>query len=92
MYGRWTGINDHVAIINVYGPHNKEELWNSIFEFMSNKNAIWIIFGDFNEVRFKEERAGTNFVAREAIILYQEQGFMTSIRGAVNLRDLACRV
>ncbi len=30
-------------------------------EVKSGKEGIWLIFGDFNAVRFKEERRGSRF-------------------------------
>ncbi|GKE09611.1 reverse transcriptase domain, reverse transcriptase zinc-binding domain protein [Tanacetum coccineum] len=33
---------------------------------MNSKEVIWILFGDFNVVRTREERSGSNFVERDA--------------------------
>nr|GEU48056.1 reverse transcriptase domain, reverse transcriptase zinc-binding domain protein [Tanacetum cinerariifolium] len=69
----WLGAPCEVGLINVYGPQSsslKEILWSSI-EHVVNSNssdAIWIVFGDFNAVRCREERVGTNFDQREASV------------------------
>ncbi|GKF51708.1 RNA-directed DNA polymerase, eukaryota, partial [Tanacetum coccineum] len=58
IVGSWSGMQGKVGILNVYAPqdsHLKEELWSSIELLLSNINASWIVFGDFNVVRFQEE-------------------------------------
>ncbi|GJZ76785.1 putative RNA-directed DNA polymerase [Tanacetum coccineum] len=68
-FGSLTGINHKVALLNIYTPQassDKVLLWNSIENLINSMDAIWIIFGDFNVVRCKEERAGTIFKACEA--------------------------
>ncbi|GJS08858.1 RNA-directed DNA polymerase, eukaryota [Tanacetum coccineum] len=44
----------------------KEALWLPIELLINSINVIWIIFGDFNVVRSRDERAGSNFDQREA--------------------------
>ncbi|GJZ65400.1 RNA-directed DNA polymerase, eukaryota [Tanacetum coccineum] len=44
----------------------KEELWLELESLMNSKEAIWILFGDFNMVRICEERLGSNFVEWDA--------------------------
>nr|GEW14102.1 hypothetical protein [Tanacetum cinerariifolium] len=69
----WLGAPCKVGLINVYGPQSsslKEILW-SLNEHVINSNssdAIWIVFGDSNAVRCREERVGTNFDQREASV------------------------
>ncbi|GKD40055.1 nucleotide-binding alpha-beta plait domain-containing protein [Tanacetum coccineum] len=58
-----------VALLNIYTPQassDKVLLWNSIENLINSIDTIWIIFGDFNVVRCKEERAGMIFKACEA--------------------------
>ncbi|GKC22061.1 RNA-directed DNA polymerase, eukaryota, reverse transcriptase zinc-binding domain protein, partial [Tanacetum coccineum] len=55
--------------VNVYGPqgsHRKDELWRELLSIMSSREAVWILFGDFNTVRSHNERFGTLFVERDA--------------------------
>ncbi|GKC24231.1 RNA-directed DNA polymerase, eukaryota [Tanacetum coccineum] len=69
IVGSWSGMQGKVGILNVYAPqdsHLKEELWSSIELLLSNINASWIVFGDFNVVRFQEERNGSRFNSSEA--------------------------
>ncbi|GJS67861.1 cytochrome P450 [Tanacetum coccineum] len=69
VIGSWNGLEGKIGILNVYAPqasHLKEVLWSSIDSFLASVNAAWIIFGDFNVVRFQEERMGCRFIAGEA--------------------------
>nr|GEX13213.1 RNA-directed DNA polymerase, eukaryota [Tanacetum cinerariifolium] len=73
MSKSWLGAPCKVGLINVYGPQSsslKEILWSSIEQIVNSNSsdAIWIVFGDFNAVRCREERVGTNFNQREASI------------------------
>ncbi|GKA89823.1 RNA-directed DNA polymerase, eukaryota [Tanacetum coccineum] len=59
VYGTWIPCNVKVLLISIYAPQqpaHKRDLW----EYMSTLLGRWsgevIIMGDFNEVRFKEER------------------------------------
>ncbi|GJY95354.1 zinc finger, CCHC-type containing protein, partial [Tanacetum coccineum] len=56
-------------ILNVYAPqagHFKEALLSSIEALLVSTNATWIVFGDFNVVRYQEERSGCCFNKGEA--------------------------
>ncbi|GJT04635.1 putative RNA-directed DNA polymerase, eukaryota, reverse transcriptase zinc-binding domain protein [Tanacetum coccineum] len=56
-------------MINVYGPQEtsaKSSLWNRITEFMHQHNRKFILFGDMNTVRDKNERSGSLFSRNEA--------------------------
>ncbi|GJR61903.1 putative RNA-directed DNA polymerase [Tanacetum coccineum] len=69
VVGRWHGINEKVALVNVYGPQQssqKKALWIELHSLISSRNAIWIIFRDFNAVRFPKERVGCSFSISEA--------------------------
>lgn len=64
----WSGIGEKVAMLNIYAPQGEnqmEELWNNLLNIISSRHVIWIVFGDFNAVQFKEEHAGTAFSDRE---------------------------
>ncbi|GKC39023.1 cytochrome P450 [Tanacetum coccineum] len=63
------GISDQVILLNVYGPQSsarKEALWSEIYDLNARYNGIWIIFGDFNVVRSRDERSGSIFKERDA--------------------------
>ncbi|PWA77843.1 Endonuclease/exonuclease/phosphatase [Artemisia annua] len=51
-------------IINVYAPQNNVEklnLWSRIIQTIKSGHGWWIIFGDFNSVRDREERKNSSF-------------------------------
>ncbi|GKC09663.1 RNA-directed DNA polymerase, eukaryota [Tanacetum coccineum] len=63
------GVSNKINLINVYAPQassQKESLWLSIKALISSHNVTWIIFGDFNVVRYQEERFGSRFNSGEA--------------------------
>lgn len=67
--GVWQGVQMKVCFINVYGPQSgskKEELWDDLNRILSDDNVVWILFGDFNAVRLRDEKAGSVFKNREA--------------------------
>lgn len=45
----------------------KDEMWAELLNLLVSKNDIWIIFGDFNVVRYMEERVGSSFSNRETM-------------------------
>ncbi|XP_071689315.1 uncharacterized protein [Rutidosis leptorrhynchoides] len=62
--GTWAGYNSDIAIINVYGPHsnpNKLKMWNELSSLTNSLDIPFFIFGDFNEVRNKNERMNCDF-------------------------------
>nr|GEZ34182.1 RNA-directed DNA polymerase, eukaryota, reverse transcriptase zinc-binding domain protein [Tanacetum cinerariifolium] len=67
--GNWLHSHLHCFMVNVYAPQddrNKEILWNSILKFKEEHSGHYIIFGDFNVVRFASERIGTMFNSSSA--------------------------
>nr|GEX81273.1 reverse transcriptase domain, reverse transcriptase zinc-binding domain protein [Tanacetum cinerariifolium] len=69
VIGKWNGITENVAIINIYGhqgSNQKEKLWRALSSIINSKEAIGILLGDFNVVRTCEERLGSIFVERDA--------------------------
>ncbi|PWA47674.1 endonuclease/exonuclease/phosphatase family protein [Artemisia annua] len=47
-------------LVNVYAPQDrnrKKEVWEYLTRFMGNQEGEYIIFGDFNVVRFSHERS-----------------------------------
>ncbi|GKC09698.1 RNA-directed DNA polymerase, eukaryota, partial [Tanacetum coccineum] len=58
VYGKWNEVDDMVCIVNIYGPQSdneKEGLWNDLSDVMRVRHGIWILFGDFNAVRYSSE-------------------------------------
>ncbi|GJZ32761.1 RNA-directed DNA polymerase, eukaryota, reverse transcriptase zinc-binding domain protein [Tanacetum coccineum] len=67
--GIWSGIIDICYFINVYALQDVEarkQLWEDITRYLSDKSGHFILFGDFNEVRFESERFGSLFNSQGA--------------------------
>lgn len=57
--GEWIGCSEKINFINIYVPNDQGErkrLWSTLLQVMENKNSIWLLMGDFNEVREKGDR------------------------------------
>lgn len=70
VIGRWNGVENKIGFINVYGPHNssaKSILWLKLQQIITSGEHIWVIMGDFNAIRHREERVGLSFDARDAL-------------------------
>nr|GFA10970.1 hypothetical protein [Tanacetum cinerariifolium] len=96
ILGRWSEISRSVGFVNVYAPQanaDKEVLWASLDVLINSLDAIWVVFGDFNAVRSREERMGCIFDDAEA---YSFSDFITRVGlidlplggGVDDLRDL----
>ena len=62
--GRLKGHNDIVNIVNVYAPQGvsaKRSLWSDLEALVPSREGLWVFLGDFNAVRFPEERMGSVF-------------------------------
>ncbi|KAL4555547.1 hypothetical protein LXL04_038169 [Taraxacum kok-saghyz] len=72
ILSKWKDLNQDMGVINVYAPQDeegKQDLWNWISNAINNDcDRMWIICGDFNEVRCTEERRGSTFYPRGAQI------------------------
>ncbi|XP_023729184.1 uncharacterized protein LOC111876849 [Lactuca sativa] len=68
--GVWLKSKKTVCFVNVYAPQDLNEkklLWNKLFDLInSDSNVCWTVFGDFNAVRFPEERLGSIFCPQGA--------------------------
>ncbi|EOY00278.1 Uncharacterized protein TCM_010121 [Theobroma cacao] len=65
--GNVKGIDAQCGFINIFAPNDegkRRDLWVELSEQMNNMEVWWILGGDFNTVRFKEERIGTGDVGR----------------------------
>ncbi|KAD3336133.1 hypothetical protein E3N88_31652 [Mikania micrantha] len=69
IIGNIEGIQEDIFITNVYSPQDlsyKQELWSNLSALKETNEGIWLIGGDFNEVRNHEERAYSRFIASNA--------------------------
>lgn len=64
IIGKWIDIVGNTIFANVYGPHTPKEMkviWNELIQIKQQMRGNWLIFGDFNVVRTKEERFRSQF-------------------------------
>jgi len=63
-------VDKKVGLLIIYGPQTnarKRMLWDELgYLIRSETEVIWIVLGDFNVVRSKEERKGSHFDSNEA--------------------------
>ncbi|XP_022041918.1 uncharacterized protein LOC110944568 [Helianthus annuus] len=62
--GTIRGVSEPLHILNIYAPRTapaKRELWDHIKGMKAKRGGIWIMLGDFNQVRSSEERRNCNF-------------------------------
>nr|GEW12529.1 RNA-directed DNA polymerase, eukaryota [Tanacetum cinerariifolium] len=64
LYGTWLPTNSKVLIVVIYAPQStvlKRILWDYILGLINIWKGETIVLGDFNVVRFEEERFGSFF-------------------------------
>ncbi|KAJ0744136.1 putative RNA-directed DNA polymerase [Helianthus annuus] len=57
--GFYRGVSDRLNIVNIHAPNDvgrRRDLWVDLAEVISQNSGLWILLGDFNEVRSAEER------------------------------------
>ncbi|KAJ0923205.1 putative endonuclease/exonuclease/phosphatase [Helianthus annuus] len=62
--GTISGSNVTINFLNIYAPQGipaKKELWDSLLELINSYDGRWILGGDFNAVRFRDERRNCSF-------------------------------
>lgn len=63
--GLWLKLKKKCGFINIYAsqePNEKKILWNRLHDLItSDPQCMWFVFGNFNAVRFPEERLGSIF-------------------------------
>ncbi|XP_076935376.1 uncharacterized protein LOC143602001 [Bidens hawaiensis] len=67
--GEWKKLKVECYMVNVYAPQDENEkknLWCLIESLMSHHPGMYCLFGNFNSVRFPEERLGLVFSSRNA--------------------------
>ncbi|XP_035844824.1 uncharacterized protein LOC118491295 [Helianthus annuus] len=66
------GSRERINVVNVYAPCDvirRRTLWNELKELKDNNTSgLWIMIGDFNEVRSEEERMMSRFDSQSALI------------------------
>ncbi|XP_021995865.1 uncharacterized protein LOC110893049 [Helianthus annuus] len=64
---RVKGCMEEVNILTVYAPQSsvgKRALWSRILSEKSGRNGLWIVLGDFNDVRYAKERKNSRVKPR----------------------------
>nr|GEY84655.1 RNA-directed DNA polymerase, eukaryota [Tanacetum cinerariifolium] len=64
IYGTWLPSNSKILFVAIYAPQQaslKRVLWDYFSILLGRWNGEAIIMGDFNEVRFEDERRGSVF-------------------------------
>ncbi|XP_022040875.1 uncharacterized protein LOC110943434 [Helianthus annuus] len=64
LRGSLVGCNSMLNILNVYTPQGiqaKTELWEALSVLVNSKDGMWVVGGDFNAVRSREERRNCSF-------------------------------
>ncbi|XP_022032948.1 uncharacterized protein LOC110934062 [Helianthus annuus] len=62
--GKLKGSNRVVNLLNVYAPQGiqaKKEIWDLICDLILSNDGLWVVCGDFNAVRFREEKRNCSF-------------------------------
>ncbi|XP_035831953.1 uncharacterized protein LOC118480996 [Helianthus annuus] len=62
--GKIKGSGVVVNVLNVYAPQGvpaKKLLWDSLVQLISSFDGLWVVSGDFNAVRFREEKRNCSF-------------------------------
>ncbi|XP_071699441.1 uncharacterized protein [Rutidosis leptorrhynchoides] len=68
--GQFSNCSTRCFIINIYAPQSrakKKRLWDYITSFMGANVGNYIIFGDFNVVRFSHERYAPHFNPNDSV-------------------------
>ncbi|XP_021975557.1 uncharacterized protein LOC110870689 [Helianthus annuus] len=75
--GKIKGYDQIVFIVNVYGPRNlpdRKMVWLELQQLKENNPGVWVLIGDFNAVRFMEDKCNSDFDPACATAL---NGFLT---------------
>ncbi|XP_022030458.1 uncharacterized protein LOC110931369 [Helianthus annuus] len=69
--GYLCGVVDPVNVFNVYAPRTpsqRRRLWDEILSVRNKLSGLFILMGDFNEVRFNHERFNSIFDENAALV------------------------
>lgn len=64
IMGSLQGVEVDVIVANVYPPQCqalKNSLWTSLLSLINTLDGIWILMGDFNDVRVPKDRMNSQF-------------------------------
>ncbi|KAJ0454037.1 putative RNA-directed DNA polymerase [Helianthus annuus] len=62
--GKLVGSDSVLNVLNVYAPQGvpaKKILWDELVQLISISDGFWVVLGDFNAVRFREEKKNCEF-------------------------------
>ncbi|KAJ0702066.1 putative RNA-directed DNA polymerase [Helianthus annuus] len=62
--GRMVGCNSAVNFLNIYAPQGtaaKKEVWDTLSPIITSTDGLWVLGGDFNSVRSREEKRNCSF-------------------------------
>ncbi|GKE90483.1 cytochrome P450, partial [Tanacetum coccineum] len=69
VLGKWVSLNANCFFVVVYAPQElsrKKKLWMDIKDVVDSVNLIFVVMGDFSEVRYATKRMGSHFCHRSA--------------------------
>ncbi|XP_022014430.1 uncharacterized protein LOC110913680 [Helianthus annuus] len=69
MFGFLVQTGCNINIINVYAPNDavcRRGVWAEILGIRNSLQGIWLLMGDFNDVRNSEERMNSEFIEANA--------------------------
>ena len=67
VHGVWKEGGQPICFVNIYASQNpsiRADLWNTITSFLTNWEGLYIVCGDFNDVRNSDERRGSFYDSR----------------------------
>ncbi|GJR20868.1 RNA-directed DNA polymerase, eukaryota, partial [Tanacetum coccineum] len=62
IYGQWTNFDVDCLMVVVYAPHDinrKLGICRRLTNLILTSHSMYIVLGDFNEVRYEDERLGS---------------------------------
>ncbi|XP_022006789.1 uncharacterized protein LOC110905205 [Helianthus annuus] len=67
--GELMGENTELVVVNIYAPSSgteRRQVWDKLLDLRDSTLGMWLIIGDFNEVRVPEDRWNSNFDGNNA--------------------------
>uniref|UniRef100_A0A251UE24 Putative RNA-directed DNA polymerase, eukaryota, Reverse transcriptase zinc-binding domain protein n=1 Tax=Helianthus annuus TaxID=4232 RepID=A0A251UE24_HELAN len=64
LSGSMSGVEHRVNVVNLHAPNdstNRRALWAELGGMINQDGGVWVLMGDFNEVRSEEERVNSRF-------------------------------
>ncbi|XP_021986439.1 uncharacterized protein LOC110882821 [Helianthus annuus] len=69
MSGFLVQIGCSINIVNIYAPNDavsRRGVWSELLNIRNSLQGLWLLMGDFNEVRNSEERMNSEFIEANA--------------------------